>query len=123
MTSEDELLHQAIALFIFATKQKPMEIVSIEVETFKEMKTALNNFSTIVRQVVSNNPSKTMNEWLDNQDVCLLLKISQRTLQNLRDNGSIPYTQIKRKTFYKQEDVLRFIEKRRCINQLKEDNL
>lgn len=100
-----------------------MEIVSIEVETFKAMKTALNDFSTKIRKVVSSNFSKNMNEWLDNQDVCLLLKISPRTLQSLRDNGTIPYTQIQRKTFYKKEDILQFIEKKYCTNQLKENDI
>jgi hypothetical protein len=32
--------------------------------------------------------------WLDHQDVCLKLKISKRTLQTLRDNGTLAYTKI-----------------------------
>ena len=44
-------------------------------------------------------------KWLDNQEVCLLLKVSPRTLQTLRDNGTLAYTQICHKTYYKPGDV------------------
>lgn len=42
---------------------------------------------------------------MDSQDVCLRLNISPRTLQTLRDNGKLPYSQIQHKIFYKPEDV------------------
>ena len=38
--------------------------------------------------------------WLDHQDVCLKLKISKRTLQTLRDNGTLAYTKIGNRTYY-----------------------
>ncbi|MDD3504677.1 MAG: helix-turn-helix domain-containing protein [Eubacteriales bacterium] len=50
-----------------------------------------------------------MKEWLDNQDVCQLLNISKRTLQTLRDNGTLAYTQISHKTYYKPEDVEKIV--------------
>ena len=42
---------------------------------------------------------------MDNQDVCLRLDISPRTLQTLRDTGRLAFTQIQRKTHYRPEDV------------------
>ena len=42
---------------------------------------------------------------MDSQDVCLRLNISPRTLQTLRDNGKLPYSQIQHKIFYKPGDV------------------
>ena len=50
-----------------------------------------------------------MKEWLDNQDVCQLLNISYRTLQTLRDNGTLAYTQISHKIYYKPEDVEKIV--------------
>ena len=44
-------------------------------------------------------------DWLDNQDVCQMLNISPRTLQTLRDNGTLAYSQINHKVYYKLEDV------------------
>ena len=57
-----------------------------------------------------------LKNWLDNQEVCLLLKVSPRTLQTLRDNGTLAYTQICHKTYYKPGDVesiIRIVEERR----------
>ena len=42
---------------------------------------------------------------MDNQDVCLRLDISPRTLQTLRDTGRRAFTQIPRKIYYRPEDV------------------
>ena len=55
-------------------------------------------------------------KWLDNQEVCLLLKVSPRTLQTLRDNGTLAYKQICHKTYNKPGDVesiIRIVEERR----------
>ena len=46
---------------------------------------------------------------LDNQDVCRMLNISPRTLQTLRDNGTLAYSQINHKTYYHPEDVQRIV--------------
>jgi hypothetical protein len=86
--------------FVKRPKKKYMEIVNIEAATFQEMKMTLKHFSTRIRQIVGKTLTKNTEEWLDNQDVCTFLKISPRTLQNLRNNGSIPYTRIERKIFY-----------------------
>lgn len=43
----------------------------------------------------------------DNQDVCLLLNISKRTLQRYRDNG-LKYHTILHKTYYMEIDVHEF---------------
>ena len=49
--------------------------------------------------------------WLDHQDVCLKLKISKRTLQTLRDNGTLAYTKIGNRTYYLPKDVERIVTK------------
>ena len=46
---------------------------------------------------------------MDNQDVCLRLDISPRTLQTLRDTGRLAFTQIQRKIYYRPEDVEKLI--------------
>lgn len=47
---------------------------------------------------------------LDNQDVCLLLNVSKRTLQRYRSSGELPYRMIYHKTFYLESDVEAFIK-------------
>ncbi len=47
---------------------------------------------------------------LDNQDVCMMLNVSKRTLQRYRSSGQLPFKQIKRKTYYLDSDVQCFIK-------------
>jgi hypothetical protein len=43
--------------------------------------------------------------WLDNQQACLRLSASKRTLQNLRDSGLLPFTKMGAKVYYKPADI------------------
>ncbi len=47
---------------------------------------------------------------LDNQDLCLLLKVSKRTLQRFRSSGKLHYKRIGKKTYYLESDVHNFIQ-------------
>ena len=49
--------------------------------------------------------SSGLNEWLDNQDVMLALHVSLRTLQTLRSNGTLPYSRINNKIYYRRRDI------------------
>ena len=41
----------------------------------------------------------------DNQDLCMLLQISKRTLQFYRDTGKISFSIIGHKCYYKESDI------------------
>ena len=45
----------------------------------------------------------------DNQDLCMLLQISKRTLQRYRSIGALPYKTLGKKTYYSEADVLTFL--------------
>ena len=45
----------------------------------------------------------------DNQDLCMLLQISKRTLQRYRSVGALPYKTLGKKTYYSEADVLTFL--------------
>jgi hypothetical protein len=47
---------------------------------------------------------------LDNQDLCLMLNISKRTLQRYRSLGKLPFKRINQKTYYLESDVQTFIK-------------
>ena len=85
-----------------------MDIVAIEKKTFQLMKDKIEAFSNQIHELCGK--YKRKDEWLDNQDVCQLLKISKRTLQTYRDNGTLTYSQIGYKCYYKKEDVEKLIE-------------
>ena len=62
-----------------------------------------------MRAMADRGTDKKLGEWLDNQDVCQMLNISPRTLQTLRNNGTLAYSQINHKVYYKPEDVERIL--------------
>ena len=82
-----------------------MEVISIERSTYEELLTNFNSFVTQMRAMADRGTDTKLGEWLDNQDVCQMLNISPRTLQTLRDNGTLAFSQINRKVYYKPEDV------------------
>ena len=92
-----------------AKTKKDMEVVSIERSTYEELLTNFNSFVTKMKEMASRGNDKGSDDWLDNQDVCQMLNISPRTLQTLRDNGTLAYSQINRKVYYKPEDVKRIL--------------
>ena len=89
--------------------KKDMEVVSIERSTYEELLTSFNSFVAQMKAIASRGNDKGLDDWLDNQDVCQMLNISSRTLQTLRDNGTLAYSQINRKVYYKPEDVKRIL--------------
>ena len=58
-----------------------------------------------VRDVVKKSLNPLEEKWLDNEDAARLLKISPRTLQNHRDNGTLPFSMIGGKVYYKASDI------------------
>ena len=86
-----------------------MEIVSIERKTFEEMVAKFDRLVHRMEAICQRHGEKKMSEWMDNQDVCQMLNISPRTLQTLRDNGTLAYSQISHKIFYRPEDVQRIV--------------
>ena len=86
-----------------------MEVISIERSTYEELLTSFNRFVAQMRVLADRGTDKRLGEWLDNQDVCQMLNISPRTLQTLRDNGTLGFSQVRRKCYYKPEDVERIL--------------
>ena len=87
-----------------------MEVINIEAQTFEAMMSRFDAFAQKV-ETLCEGQDKSLHRWLDNQDVCQILNISKRTLQTYRDNGTLAYTQITHKVFYKPEDVEKVINK------------
>lgn len=48
--------------------------------------------------------------WIDGQDVMHTMHISKRTLQTLRDNGTLPFSRINGKFYYKVADIENLLE-------------
>ena len=46
-----------------------------------------------------------LEDWLDSHEVKKLLKISERTLQTLRSNGTLAYSKLNGKLYYRRQDL------------------
>ncbi|GHU60914.1 hypothetical protein FACS1894121_1700 [Bacteroidia bacterium] len=59
------------------------------------------------RPAAANNWNREPNieKWIDNQNVMLALHISPRQLFTLRTNGTIPYTRLENKIYYRERDI------------------
>lgn len=86
-----------------------MRIINIEAGVFESMLDRFEAFAGKVDALCGQGRAKSLGDWLDNQDVCEILNISKRTLQTYRDNGTLPYTRIGHKMYYKADDIRRII--------------
>ena len=94
-----------------------MELFSIKIRctfqlvstTFEELMAQWDAFVEKVTALQRKGDGKRLARWLTGDEVCNRLRISQRTLQKLRDKGFIGYSQIGHKFFYKPEEVKRLI--------------
>lgn len=60
-----------------------------------------------------------LEDWLRKEDVLDLLNISERTLQTLRSNGTMPYTKLGGIIFYKRSDIECILEDAYTMRRLK----
>ena len=99
------------------------EFVIISKDVFEEMVGKFNHFSDRVNEILGKREEGRLSRWMDNQDVCQQLRISPRTLQTMRENGTLAYTKISHKVYYRPEDVkavFPMAEMKRCITAGKE---
>ncbi|SHK25238.1 helix-turn-helix domain-containing protein [Epilithonimonas mollis] len=79
-----------------------------EIVAYQEMITRLRNR---IEDILKNyRPVMNGEIYLSGEDVCRLLHISKRTLQQYRDDNILPFIQIGGKIIYKESDILTILE-------------
>ncbi len=79
-----------------------------EIIAYQEMMIRLRNR---IEEILKNyRPVMNGEIYLSGEDVCRLLHISKRTLQQYRDDNILPYIQIGGKIIYKETDLLSILE-------------
>ncbi|TWI18838.1 helix-turn-helix domain-containing protein [Sphingobacterium siyangense] len=83
-----------------------MEVIAIQKSALdgmtNELKALLELTESATRKYT---PIFSEEKWLDNQEVCLMMNITKRTLQTYKDKGMLPYSKLNRKNYYKRSDV------------------
>lgn len=69
--------------------------------------TALDELYATIKQTLQNRtPHLNGGKYLTNREVCQLLRISSRTLQNWRDTRKMPFIRINGKIIYREYEIL-----------------
>lgn len=69
-----------------------------------------------IKQIINNQSGHRSKKWLKSPEVRELLGISPGTLQNLRINGTLPYTKIGGVLYYDYDEIMTVLENNRVHN-------
>ena len=70
-----------------------------------------------IKQLLNNQSGQITKKWLKSPEVRELLGISPGTLQNLRINGTLPYTKVGGVLYYDYHEIMQVLEKNRIHNK------
>ncbi len=73
----------------------------------------VQNFEVVSAYIFALKKSKLdhlKESWIDGNEVAKALKISSRTLQSFRDDGTLSYSRIRGKFYYKVSDIENLLE-------------
>jgi hypothetical protein len=76
-------------------------------ELFSAIRTGCNKIFNYKKQ---RKPTLLGDTFMDNKEVCKMLGLGLRTLQDYRERGHIAYYKIEGKVLYKLSDVLKMLE-------------
>lgn len=91
--------------FVPSKTEKNMEIVVIEKRTFEQLLSEMRQLASRVELLDRKSRDRQLSKWLNGEEVCELLHISERTLQTLRSLHKIGYAQIGHKFMYRPDEV------------------
>ena len=70
-----------------------------------------------IKELLNNQSGQITKKWLKSPEVRELLGISPGTLQNLRVNGTLPYTKVGGVLYYDYQEIMQVLEKNRVHNK------
>lgn len=88
-----------------------MEILDKKSTEIASFFTDLDELLDTIGQALKNRtPHLNGEKFLSNRDVCRMLHVSSRTLQDWRDTGKIPFIQIKGKILYRESEIVKLLK-------------
>lgn len=70
-----------------------------------------------IKELLNSRSISKPKKWLKSQEVREILSISPGTLQNLRINGTLPYSKVGGVIYYDYEEILKVIEENKIHNK------
>ncbi len=87
-----------------------MEVITIESKAFKQLMEKLDALSEYVYKLKQQPTENDEDSWVSSREICDFLKISERTLQRLRTNGKVSYTNLGGKYYYQISQVKKLLK-------------
>lgn len=79
--------------------------MATEIITTEDLQVFKDELLDDIKKLLNSKNDPTSKKWLKSYEVRKLLKISPSTLQNLRINGTLPYTKIGGLMYYDHDDI------------------
>src|SRR5699024_3365547 len=99
------------------TIQTTMDLLTNEAEEIIAHQELIMQLKNRIEEILNNyRPVMKGEIYLSGEDVCEMLHISKRTLQQYRDDKILPYIQIGGKIIYKESDILTVLEQNYISN-------
>lgn len=98
------------------TNIKKKQIMATTVLTVEDLQEFKKELLQELKTLFPNSQSAQTKKWLKSSEVRKMLSISPGTLQNLRINGTIPYTKMGGVIYYDNDEILRILQKNRINN-------
>ncbi|MDO8999845.1 MAG: helix-turn-helix domain-containing protein [Bacteroidota bacterium] len=92
--------------------------MAVDILTKDDLNSFKNELFEELKTLIRAKPNLQQKEWLKSYEVRKMLGISPGTLQQMRINGTIAFSQVGGLMFYKYDDIVKLMEKNRYKNPL-----
>lgn len=82
------------------------KILLIDEQRFVKIEETLTEIASELKKL----NKEPRSSWLSTKEAAAFLQVTTRTMQNYRDEGKIPFSQVGSKIYYKESDLEDFLE-------------
>ena len=75
------------------------------------IKNDISRLHVEIKKMTKTHTQQLSEEWIQREQVMEILNIKERKLQSMRDNGTLPFSQIDGKIYYRTSDVENLLTK------------
>ncbi len=90
-----------------------MDIIAIEKESFDSFKKKLERIASLVSKQPPVNTLLIEQEWIEGKELAASLNLPPRRLQHLRESGTLSFSTIGKKIYYRISEVKLLLEQGR----------
>lgn len=84
--------------------------MAVNIVTIDDLQILKKDLLEAIKKLVNEKPTQPVRKWLKSHEVRRILTISPGTLQNLRINGTLPFTKIGGVMYYDYDDIQKMLE-------------